>query len=111
MQFTKQIALDRDNQARLFYIKLIKKSELQDYKDDGNAVSTIIDKWIYLAPQSPYIVRTFDVFEDYKDTCYLMAEYWPNSPNLLQKLKHMELNLGFSAIPSELSGLLLLYIV
>jgi hypothetical protein len=110
VQFTKSIALDKDNKPRLFLIKNIKESELDKWVDDGNTVDSVIDKWIYITPSSPHIVRAFEVFRDDNKMCYQLIEYWPNACSVLMKLKAMKLNLSYGAIPQELCALIFLYI-
>lgn len=67
--------------------------------DDGNTIDSAIDKWIYITPSSPFIVRAFEVFRDDNKMCYQLIEYWPNAGSVLMKLKAMKLNLSNGAIP------------
>jgi hypothetical protein len=65
-------------------LRLSEVEQLQELQSEDSSLqmNQIVDKWIYLSPISPHIVKAVEVLEDHCDKTYVISEYWHGSPNM-----------------------------
>jgi hypothetical protein len=60
--------------------------------DKSNEVTKIIDRWIYMAPQTPHIVQAYEILHDYDNKYIQVLEYVPYSVNVFEYIKALDHN-------------------